>query len=250
MAAMDLEDDEDIWGNTVSSPGASPPQPLAAAAAVFPCGASISTQLSLNSRLHLSTAGGSSPVGAGIYAADGGRHHMDLGGGFRNAAASPAPFFSAYNLDAGAGGVAPIDAGAARRVLEDEMCLGPGAAAASTWAGAGAGGSDRRKKRMIKNRESAARSRARKQAYVRELEREVQLLQQENESLRVKYEQVTDRKPHSRALLAIHRYVLKARAFLDSAAEGVRGGGGAGEEDSAEDAVRAILRTAARRSFD
>ena len=131
-------------------------------------------------------AGGSSAVGDGIYAVDGGRHHMDLGGGFRNAAASPAPFFSAYNPAAGAG--------AARSVLEDEMCLGPGAAAAA-WAGAG--GSDRRKKRMIKNRESAARSRARKQAYVSELEQEVQLLQQENESLRVKYEQVTDRKPHS-----------------------------------------------------
>uniref|UniRef100_A0A0A8ZUX0 DLF1 n=1 Tax=Arundo donax TaxID=35708 RepID=A0A0A8ZUX0_ARUDO len=43
---------------------------------------------------------------------------------------------------------------------------------------------------MIKNRESAARSRARKQAYVHELEREVKLLQQENESLRVKYEQL------------------------------------------------------------
>jgi len=185
-AAMDLEDDEDFWGNTASSPSASPPGSLAAAA-VSPCGAFLSTQLSLNSRLHLlSTAGGSSALGAGIYAADDGRHHMDLGGGFRNAAASPAPFFSAYNPAAGAG--------AARSVLEDEMCLGPGAAAAA-WAGAG--GSDRRKKRMIKNRESAARSRARKQAYVSELEQEVQLLQQENESLRVKYEQVTDRKPHS-----------------------------------------------------
>ena len=182
-AAMDLEDDEDIWGNAASSPSATPPQPLAAAAA-SPCSAFISTQLSLSSRLHLlSTAGGSS---AGIYAADGGRRHMDLGAGFRNAAASPAPFFSAYNPDAGA----------ARSALEDEMCNGPGAAAVA-WAGAGAGGSDRRKKRMIKNRESAARSRARKQAYVSELEQEVQLLQQENESLRVKYEQVTDRKPHS-----------------------------------------------------
>ena len=181
-AAMNLEDDEDFWGNTASSPSASPPGSLAAAA-VSPCGAFISTQLSLNSRLHLlSTAGGSSALGAGIYAADGGRHHMDLGGGFRNAAASPAPFLSAYNPDAGA----------ARSALEDEMCNGPGAAAAA-WAG----GSDRRKKRMIKNRESAARSRARKQAYVSELEQEVQLLQQENESLRVKYEQVTDRKPHS-----------------------------------------------------
>ncbi|RCV12716.1 hypothetical protein SETIT_2G291300v2 [Setaria italica] len=194
MAAMDLEDDEDIWGKTASSPSASP-TPLTTAV-VAPCGAFISTQLSLNSRLQLlsttAAAGGSSPphsVGAGIFAADGLRHHVGLGdgggGGFRNAPASPAPFFSAYGLDAG-GGVAPIDAGAARSALEDEMCVGPGTA----WAGAGVGGSDRRKKRMIKNRESAARSRARKQAYVRELEREVQLLQQENESLRVKYEQL------------------------------------------------------------
>ncbi|CAL5087094.1 unnamed protein product [Urochloa decumbens] len=194
MAAMDLEDEENIWGNAGSSPSASPPQPMAAF---------ISTQLSLNSRLHLlytAAAGGSSasspphPIGAGIFAADGaGHHHLGLGGGgggFHNAAsASPAPFFPAYSLDAaGGGGIAPIDdAGAARSVLEDEMCLGPGLAA---WAGAGVGGSDRRKKRMIKNRESAARSRARKQAYVRELEKEVQLLQQELESVRAKYEEL------------------------------------------------------------
>ncbi|OEL23045.1 hypothetical protein BAE44_0015936 [Dichanthelium oligosanthes] len=191
---MDMEDDEDIWANTASSPSASPPRPLAAAAAVSPCGAFISTQLSLNSRLHLlssaAAAGGGTSrprpavagAGAGIYAADAVRHHMGLGGGFRNAAASPAPYFS-YNLDDDAG------VGAARSMLEDEMYLGPGAAAA-TWASAGVGGSDRRKKRMIKNRESAARSRARKQAYVRELEREVQLLQEEIKSLRVKYEQL------------------------------------------------------------
>jgi hypothetical protein len=127
-------------------------------------------------------------------------------------------------------------------VLEDEMCLGAGAA---TWAG---GGSDRRKKRMIKNRESAARSRARKQAYVRELERKVQMLQDENESLRVKYDQVTN--PSTVVLSSLYICMLnsKARALcLDSAAEGVRGGGGADcEEDSAEDAVRAILRTPTR----
>jgi hypothetical protein len=69
---------------------------------------------------------------------------------------------------------------------------------------------------MIKNRESAARSRARKQAYVRELEREVKLLQQENERLRVKYEQVTDRKLHSPAPThPSNPYMaqVKARAF-------------------------------------
>ncbi|XP_057541580.1 protein FD-like isoform X1 [Amaranthus tricolor] len=43
---------------------------------------------------------------------------------------------------------------------------------------------DRRHKRMIKNRESAARSRARKQAYVTELELEVAHLTKENAMLR------------------------------------------------------------------
>lgn len=43
---------------------------------------------------------------------------------------------------------------------------------------------ERRNKRMIKNRESAARSRARKQAYTNELEQKVQLLQEENARLR------------------------------------------------------------------
>ncbi|KAF8759397.1 hypothetical protein HU200_010441 [Digitaria exilis] len=115
MAGMDMEDDEDIWGpNTPSSPSASPPQPVAASS---PCSAFISTQLSLNSRLHFlssaAAAGGSSPphsacAGAGIYAAGDVHRHMGLGGGFGNAAAaSPAPFFS-YNLDSGGcGGVAP-----------------------------------------------------------------------------------------------------------------------------------------------
>ncbi|XP_047958017.1 bZIP transcription factor 27-like [Salvia hispanica] len=43
---------------------------------------------------------------------------------------------------------------------------------------------DRHHKRMIKNRESAARSRARKQAYTNELELEVAHLLQENAMLR------------------------------------------------------------------
>ncbi|GJP84737.1 hypothetical protein CLOP_g14796, partial [Closterium sp. NIES-67] len=53
--------------------------------------------------------------------------------------------------------------------------------------GAGMGGGapvERRQKRMIKNRESAARSRARKQAYTVELEAEVAQLKEENEQLR------------------------------------------------------------------
>ncbi|CAJ1947710.1 unnamed protein product [Sphenostylis stenocarpa] len=43
---------------------------------------------------------------------------------------------------------------------------------------------ERRQKRMIKNRESAARSRARRQAYTQELEIKVKQLEEENERLR------------------------------------------------------------------
>ncbi|XP_051142045.1 ABSCISIC ACID-INSENSITIVE 5-like protein 2 [Andrographis paniculata] len=43
---------------------------------------------------------------------------------------------------------------------------------------------ERRQKRMIKNRESAARSRARKQAYTNELENKIMRLEEENERLR------------------------------------------------------------------
>jgi ABA responsive element binding factor len=43
---------------------------------------------------------------------------------------------------------------------------------------------ERRQKRMIKNRESAARSRARKQAYTSELENKVSRLEEENGRLR------------------------------------------------------------------
>lgn len=43
---------------------------------------------------------------------------------------------------------------------------------------------ERRQKRMIKNRESAARSRARKQAYTHELENKISRLEEENERLR------------------------------------------------------------------
>ncbi|KAK6138975.1 hypothetical protein DH2020_027275 [Rehmannia glutinosa] len=45
---------------------------------------------------------------------------------------------------------------------------------------------ERRQRRMIKNRESAARSRARKQAYTMELEAEVAKLKEENEELQKK----------------------------------------------------------------
>ncbi|XP_062211090.1 ABSCISIC ACID-INSENSITIVE 5-like protein 2 [Phragmites australis] len=65
------------------------------------------------------------------------------------------------------------------------------AAAAGRKRAAGAEGAvverstvERRKKRMIKNRESAARSRARKQAYTNELENKISRLEEENERLR------------------------------------------------------------------
>ncbi|WVY99486.1 hypothetical protein V8G54_025556 [Vigna mungo] len=50
---------------------------------------------------------------------------------------------------------------------------------------------ERRQKRMIKNRESAARSRARKQAYTIELEQKVSRLEEENQKLR-KQKEVED----------------------------------------------------------
>ncbi|KAI9118418.1 hypothetical protein K1719_010750 [Acacia pycnantha] len=51
---------------------------------------------------------------------------------------------------------------------------------------------ERRQKRMIKNRESAARSRARKQAYTMELEEELKMLKEENEELRGKQDEIIE----------------------------------------------------------
>ncbi|KAK4434426.1 ABSCISIC ACID-INSENSITIVE 5-like protein 5 [Sesamum alatum] len=51
---------------------------------------------------------------------------------------------------------------------------------------------ERRQRRMIKNRESAARSRARKQAYTMELEAEVAKLKEENEELRKKQDEIME----------------------------------------------------------
>ncbi|XP_042461355.1 bZIP transcription factor 27-like [Zingiber officinale] len=60
----------------------------------------------------------------------------------------------------------------------------------STDAGNVSAAVDPRKERMIKNRESAARSRARKQAYTNELEKEVDHLLKENRRLKIKYEEL------------------------------------------------------------
>jgi len=59
-----------------------------------------------------------------------------------------------------------------------------GAAAAAGGDGVVERTVERRQKRMIKNRESAARSRARKQAYTNELENKVARLEEENQRLR------------------------------------------------------------------
>ncbi|XBH71764.1 uncharacterized protein [Aegilops tauschii subsp. strangulata] len=172
-------DDDDLWGAVTTSPSASPPPPSSSAAA-------ISTALSLNTRLQLLAAsgvGGSPfhPGGVGV-----GSPLHPGGGCYRNAAASPTSFFS--SAAASFPRIAP-DAGPARRALEREMCYGHGAAA---WPGppAAAAPVDRRKKRMIKNRESASRSRARKQAHVTQIESEVHQLREENEQLRLKYDQL------------------------------------------------------------
>ncbi|KAL5232263.1 hypothetical protein ABZP36_031039 [Zizania latifolia] len=51
-------------------------------------------------------------------------------------------------------------------------------------------GAERRKRRAMKNRESAGRSRARKQAYMHELEQEVRRLRAENDELRHECQQL------------------------------------------------------------
>ncbi|XP_030499953.2 protein FD isoform X1 [Cannabis sativa] len=56
----------------------------------------------------------------------------------------------------------------------------------------GSASGNRRNKRMIKNRESAARSRARKQAYTNELELVVAQLSEENERLRRRQNQINE----------------------------------------------------------
>nr|BAC79182.1 hypothetical protein [Oryza sativa Japonica Group]BAD46578.1 hypothetical protein [Oryza sativa Japonica Group] len=170
-----MEDDEDMWANT-SSPSASPPRPRGF----------ISTALSLNST-HLQGLLPSSFVDAAASPCHASGNNNGGGDG-RNAAPMSSIFFASasyhqqqHHLPA----PAPLDGAIlpARRFGLD-MC----AAAAAAPAGVPAAG-DRRKRRMIKNRESAARSRARKQARVNNLETEVEQLKQENKMLRVKYEQ-------------------------------------------------------------
>ncbi|KAG8050404.1 hypothetical protein GUJ93_ZPchr0009g1217 [Zizania palustris] len=166
---MAMEDDEDIWANTTSRSASSPPPPAGEASSRSR--SFISTALSLNStRIDLlsSAFGATSPS-----------HSTSNRNGGGDTAPSPAPFFSAFSNHLLAP-PAPLDDGAipvSARPFQHGVCAAPAIG-------------DHRKKRMIKNRESAARSRARKQARVNSLEREVEQLEQENVELRVKYEQV------------------------------------------------------------
>lgn len=73
---------------------------------------------------------------------------------------------------------------------------------------------ERRQKRMIKNRESAARSRARKQAYTTELEEEVAKLKEENEELRLKQEEIKEmHKNQILEMIKVPQYGTKKRCL-------------------------------------
>ncbi|ONK71249.1 uncharacterized protein A4U43_C04F6460 [Asparagus officinalis] len=86
-------------------------------------------------------------------------------------------------------------------------------------AGWGGGeGVERRQRRMIKNRESAARSRARKQAYTVELEGELNLLKEENARLR----EEERRAQTMRKQMIIECMAEHARANLAKAARSLR----------------------------
>ncbi|KAG1359442.1 bZIP transcription factor 27 [Cocos nucifera] len=92
------------------------------------------------------------------------------------------PNSSNSNTNGGASSAGPFAYCSKKRALERQP-------EASFGHGHG-NGADRRKKRMIKNRESAARSRARKQAYTYELQREVARLLDENRKLKRTFEEL------------------------------------------------------------
>ncbi|CAM0914049.1 unnamed protein product [Alopecurus aequalis] len=116
----------------------------------------LSLSLSLNSRVQLLPSSGD-----GVWSP----FHPAGGGCYGNVPASPSSSSSLPRF-------APLDAGRA---------LAP----------AGAQGSvDRRKMRMLKNLESATRSRARKKAHVTLIETEVVELREANQQLRLQYDQL------------------------------------------------------------
>lgn len=77
---------------------------------------------------------------------------------------------------------------------------------------------ERRQRRMIKNRESAARSRARKQAYTVELEAELNHLKEENDRLRAEQKTIL----LSKKKKLVEKMVEQARENV-SAKKGGRG---------------------------
>ncbi|XP_061343227.1 bZIP transcription factor 46-like [Gastrolobium bilobum] len=69
---------------------------------------------------------------------------------------------------------------------------------------------ERRQRRMIKNRESAARSRARKQAYTMELEAEVAKLKEDNQELQKKQAEIMEiQKKQVKEMMNLHREVKR-----------------------------------------
>ncbi|XP_008664522.3 bZIP transcription factor TRAB1 [Zea mays] len=72
---------------------------------------------------------------------------------------------------------------------------------------------ERRQRRMIKNRESAARSRARKQAYTMELEAEVQKLKEQNEELQKKQEEIMEMQKNQVVEVISNPYAQKKRCL-------------------------------------
>ena len=101
----------------------------------------------------------------------GGEQHLAWGAPSAAAAACLCPAAVASSVGAPAGNVL------ARQELEQEMLR------RAELQLQGGGGVDRRRERKMKNRESAARSRLRRLAYVNELEKEVSLLRAEKEEL-------------------------------------------------------------------
>ncbi|KAL2498258.1 ABSCISIC ACID-INSENSITIVE 5-like protein 5 [Abeliophyllum distichum] len=78
---------------------------------------------------------------------------------------------------------------------------------------------ERRQKRMIKNRESAARSRARKQAYNMELEAEVAQLKEENQELRRKLAETMEMQ-RSQVLEMMNHQAGKQKTMLEADSDG------------------------------
>ncbi|KAJ1297361.1 hypothetical protein BS78_01G369600 [Paspalum vaginatum] len=122
-----------------------------------------------------------SRAGDGAAAGDGAR-------GWAQQLCQPAPQLVQGHLHPSIGRPVPRPLGVGAAPVLDALYHdvhggGDGAKRAAAEGGVAERSNERRKKRMIKNRESAARSRARKQAYTNELENKIRLLEEENERL-------------------------------------------------------------------